>query len=863
MKVAVVSDIHANRQAFEAVLEAVADSEAAELWCLGDIVGYGADPDACVELARRHVAVCLAGNHDMAVVGELPLDEFSRGASIAAQWTREVIAPANRSFLACLRPQGQEDARDGAIGLYHASPRDPVWEYVLSALLAELCLDREPNRICLIGHSHVASDVYAPGGRGGKAASHVARAPSSTSHAANGCSTPGSVGQPRDGDRRAAWLLLDLDGYQASYRRTSYDVAGAGAAIKGSASAKLACGAPGVRSMNMRILIRLIVVALLGAAAALLVSCGSSGKGLIPSANGTLLQADFEEVAKAAEAGNGSCAKDRSGTWQDPGGLPQRFPPTVDKGLHKRLGRRHERTYAKQALAMCQEPTRDRHFDDRYPRRKPRLRPARPALKRRQAPKRRRHRPRRRTRRRPPPPARRRIRAGESKLLAKATPKKVRAKAKAKAKAKVKVKVKSRGKENEVNGAIRLRRGKCRRWPVSDPEIAGRYRLQSRLGFGGMSTVHLAFDKRLERRVAVKLLAEHLAEDPTFVSRFQREAQAAARLIHPNIVQVFDSGQDERTGQYFIVMEYIEGQSCAEILRDDGWVEVDEAVAIIEQACEGLHYAHRHGVVHRDVKPGNLLRSRDGEVKLADFGIAKATEQSSITQVGSVLGTAAYLAPEQARGEEAGPRADLYALGVVTYQLISGRLPYEAASLTELALKQQQEEPAMLDTLVAAVTPELAEAVGIALALDPRERYETRARWGARSTTARSVSPPTSIARRRADRARHRGDQCACQRHTNAQPLGRTRSGRPRQPRRGPAREAPPVVATAPRSSRGSGLRRLALALLALLALVGVIALIAVLSSPASTTIKLRDVFYERTQESAEALKQLVNENTK
>jgi serine/threonine protein kinase len=176
---------------------------------------------------------------------------------------------------------------------------------------------------------------------------------------------------------------------------------------------------------------------------------------------------------------------------------------------------------------------------------------------------------------------------------------------------------------------------------MSAAEIAGRYRLDSRLGFGGMSTVHLAIDLRLERQVAVKLLAEHLADDPTFVSRFQREAQAAARLVHPNIVQVFDSGRDERTSQYFIVMEYIEGSSCAEILRDDGWLEVDEALSIIGQACEGLHYAHRHGVVHRDVKPGNLLRAREGEVKLADFGIAKATEQSSITQVGSVLGTAA------------------------------------------------------------------------------------------------------------------------------------------------------------------------------------------------------------------------------
>jgi len=248
---------------------------------------------------------------------------------------------------------------------------------------------------------------------------------------------------------------------------------------------------------------------------------------------------------------------------------------------------------------------------------------------------------------------------------------------------------------------------------MSAVEIAGRYRLESRLGFGGMSTVHLAFDQRLERRVAVKLLAEHLAEDATFVSRFQREAQAAARLVHPNVVQVFDSGLDEHTGQHFIVMEYIEGQSCAEILRDYGWVDVDEAVSIVEQACEGLYYAHRNGVVHRDVKPGNLLRAREGEVKLADFGIAKATEQSSITQVGSVLGTAAYLAPEQARGEEAGPPADLYALGVVTYQLISGRLPYEATSLTELALKQQREEPPTLDTLVAAVNPELADAVAI------------------------------------------------------------------------------------------------------------------------------------------------------
>ncbi len=408
--------------------------------------------------------------------------------------------------------------------------------------------------------------------------------------------------------------------------------------------------------------------------------------------------------------------------------------------------------------------------------------------------------------------------------------------------------------------------------------IAGRYRLEGRLGFGGMSTVHLAFDMRLERRVAVKLLAEHLAEDPTFVSRFQREAQAAARLVHPNIVQIFDSGLDERSGRHFIVMEYIEGQSCAEILRDDGWLAVDEAVAIIEQACEGLHYAHRHGVVHRDVKPGNLLRAREGEVKLADFGIAKATEQSSITQVGSVLGTAAYLAPEQARGEEAGPRADLYALGVVAYQLISGRLPYEANSLTELALKQQREEPAMLDTLVAAVGPELAEAIAIALALDPRERYQTAREMGrAISDGADGISPlessGTAVARRLEHGANRPTESTTVLSAGDAGVRGSAAAGSrtqpavaPRRPRPGPARTpvgAAGQTAAASSKPRRRGARRLALALLCLLALAGVIAAIVAITAPAPTKVTLRNVVYEDVHESAQALKQLIGENTK
>jgi predicted phosphodiesterase len=227
MKVAVISDIHGNRQAFEAVLEAVAVSEASELWCLGDLVGYGADPDACVELAREHAAVCLAGNHDLAAVGELRLEQFSQGASLSLQWTREAMSAESHAFLAGLRPQAQE----GQVGLYHASPRDPVWEYVLSALLAELCLDEQRQRVCLIGHSHVALS-FARGT--GELATGEPRREGAELDVRDGewLLNPGSVGQPRDGDRRAAWLLLDLDDWRASYRRAEYDIAGAAAAIR-------------------------------------------------------------------------------------------------------------------------------------------------------------------------------------------------------------------------------------------------------------------------------------------------------------------------------------------------------------------------------------------------------------------------------------------------------------------------------------------------------------------------------------------------------------------------------------------------------------------------------------------------------
>ncbi len=229
MRIAIVSDIHGNRHAFEAVLDEIDESECEEMWCLGDLVGYGAEPDACVALAREYAAVCLAGNHDLGVVGSLPLEQFSRGAALAARWTQETIAAETRAYLEALEPS----KTDEEVGLYHASPRDPIWEYVLSPLQAELCLDEQPRRVCLVGHSHVAlSFCRLPGA--------MATGETRTNHEyvdlARGewLLNPGSVGQPRDGDPRAAWLELDLDldGWNARFHRTDYDIPGAAAAIR-------------------------------------------------------------------------------------------------------------------------------------------------------------------------------------------------------------------------------------------------------------------------------------------------------------------------------------------------------------------------------------------------------------------------------------------------------------------------------------------------------------------------------------------------------------------------------------------------------------------------------------------------------
>jgi eukaryotic-like serine/threonine-protein kinase len=397
--------------------------------------------------------------------------------------------------------------------------------------------------------------------------------------------------------------------------------------------------------------------------------------------------------------------------------------------------------------------------------------------------------------------------------------------------------------------------------------IAGRYALGERLGYGGMSTVQLAVDHRLEREVAVKLLAEHLAEDPAFVARFKREALAAARLVHPNIVQVFDFGLDDPSGRHYIVMEYISGRSGAEILREETRLSVADTLVLVDGACRGLAHAHRMGVVHRDVKPGNILCSDDGAVKLADFGIAKAmsAQTSQITQAGSVLGTAAYLAPEQAMGGDVGPRADLYGLGVVTYQMLCGRLPYDAASLTELAMLQQRAHPPRLDEVTGDVPLALALAVERALALDPDERYgDAEEMRKALHDGERGIAPDATAAtsmlprREREPTAATRAVSIPRSRRIEAQP---PRTPAPPPPP-GPAYESRPERLREPPPRRGGG----GLKALAFMLVVGIVAAAiayAVGTSQGTSAVKVRQIDGNSTGEVVDQMERLIDDNTR
>jgi serine/threonine protein kinase len=267
----------------------------------------------------------------------------------------------------------------------------------------------------------------------------------------------------------------------------------------------------------------------------------------------------------------------------------------------------------------------------------------------------------------------------------------------------------------------------------------GRYRVERVLGHGGMATVYLAHDGELSRPVAIKVLAENVAADPELRERFQKEARLAARLSHPNVVTVFDTGRDDGP---FIVMEYVDGSTVADEVKRRGRLEPSEVVDIGLQACAALEHAHGAGLVHRDVKPGNLLLRPDGTVKIVDFGIARATETTRMTLAGTVLGTAAYLAPEQAAGEEVTAATDLYGLGAVLYELLTGRPPYDFSSLGELAQKQREGAITPIRDLVPDVPDTLEAVVMRCLARNPSFRPHSAADL-ARELAAASPEPPT------------------------------------------------------------------------------------------------------------------------
>ena len=255
----------------------------------------------------------------------------------------------------------------------------------------------------------------------------------------------------------------------------------------------------------------------------------------------------------------------------------------------------------------------------------------------------------------------------------------------------------------------------------------GRYRIVGRLGQGGMARVFLAQDESLHRQVAVKVLADRHSDDPHFIERFQREARAAARLNHPNIVQVYD--QSQTAGMSYIVQEYVEGETLKDLIRRESPIEPRRAITIGLQILAALRVAHQQGVIHRDVKPQNILVQPDGKIKVADFGIASAGD-TEMTEAGSIVGTAQYLAPEQARGLPVGPPADLYAVGIVLYEMLSGRVPFEGEAAVTVAMRHVQEAPEALTDRNPLVPVALESVVMRALSKDPTQRYQSADQMG-------------------------------------------------------------------------------------------------------------------------------------
>jgi eukaryotic-like serine/threonine-protein kinase len=291
-----------------------------------------------------------------------------------------------------------------------------------------------------------------------------------------------------------------------------------------------------------------------------------------------------------------------------------------------------------------------------------------------------------------------------------------------------------------------------------DTIVDGRYRVLNRLGSGGMADVYCAEDTHLGRQVALKVLYRRFAQDAEFVERFKREAQSAAGLSHPNVVNVYDRG--EHDGTYYIAMEYLPGRTLKEVVVEQGPLDQEAVVDIGVQILRAASFAHRRGVIHRDLKPHNVMLDDAGNAKVTDFGIARAGA-SEMTEAGSIMGTAQYLSPEQAQGHPATAQSDLYSVGIILYELLTGRLPFDGESAVAIAVQHLNDPPPALRSLRPDVAPELEAAVMRALAKDPASRWAdadefVRALEGARAglgtqplgqdTAAFAPLPPTAVA---------------------------------------------------------------------------------------------------------------------
>jgi serine/threonine-protein kinase len=281
--------------------------------------------------------------------------------------------------------------------------------------------------------------------------------------------------------------------------------------------------------------------------------------------------------------------------------------------------------------------------------------------------------------------------------------------------------------------------------------LAGRYRIGALIGRGGMSDVHVGTDSRLGRTVAIKLLKSSLAVDPAFRTRFRQEAQAAARMAHPTIVRVFDAGEETITDDSgsesqvpFIVMEHVDGRLLKDIIHE-GPVDATEAVRIIDGVLTALEYSHRAGVVHRDIKPGNIMITKSGQVKVMDFGIARAISDSSATvaQTTAILGTASYFSPEQAKGESVDARTDLYSTGVVLFEMLTGRTPFRGDTPVAVAYQHVSETPVKPSSINPKVSPALDIVVAHALTKDRFGRYQSAVEFRSDVDTAGAGTVPT------------------------------------------------------------------------------------------------------------------------